>query len=129
MKKKGLITTGYHIPYNPDLKDRARELRKKMTEAEKKLWYGFLRNFPHTILRQKPLDHFIADFYCAKLKLVIEVDGDSHSGIDAKDYDARRTAILEAHGLNVIRFTNHEVFNNFDQVCETLSALVEEGAG
>ncbi|HBE56853.1 MAG TPA: endonuclease, partial [Cyanobacteria bacterium UBA11366] len=68
----------FHLPYNPALVARAKELRKNMTPAEKKLWYGYLRTFQFRVLRQRPIDHFIVDFYCPSLKLVIEVDGESH---------------------------------------------------
>jgi very-short-patch-repair endonuclease len=71
-----LIDSDFHLPYNPKLVERAKNLRKNMTPAEKKLWYSYLRNFKFRVLRQKPIDNFIVDFYCAKLKLVIEIDGD-----------------------------------------------------
>ena len=115
-KQKILITTGYHLPYNPELKERARELRSNPTPAERKLWYQFLRNFNYPILRQKPIDFFIVDFYCAKLKLVIEVDGDTHYTDVGLLYDKRRTEILEKYGLSVVRFSNNEVLNNFESV-------------
>ena len=124
-KKRNLITTGYHLPYNPKLKDRARNLRKNMTKAEKKIWYEFLKNFKHTVLRQKPIDNFIADFYCARLKLVIEIDGVTHSTKEEKEYDELRSRILEGYGLRVIRFTNAEVFHNFNDVCEKINFIVK----
>ena len=76
MTKNNFITNDFHLPYNRNLVTRAKELRKNITLAEKKLWYGYLRKFPLRVLRQKPIDNFIVDFYCAKLKLVIEIDGD-----------------------------------------------------
>lgn len=123
-KKKSLITTGYHLPYNPDLKERARKLRKNMTPAEKKLWYQYLRNFKFPVLRQKPLDHYIADFYCAKLKLVIEIDGDSHYTNEGLLYDQRRTEILEKYGLKVLRFTNHDVMKNLQGVIKMIELQI-----
>ena len=57
-----LVNAGFHLPYNPDLVARAREMRKNPSPAEKKLWYGYLRNFKHRVLRQRPIDHFIVDF-------------------------------------------------------------------
>jgi very-short-patch-repair endonuclease len=124
MKDISLITTGYHIPYNPELKDRARELRKNMTEPEKKLWFNFLRNHTATFLRQKPLDNFIVDFYCAKYKLIIEIDGDSHYSEEGPLYDKRRTLALAGHGLHVLRFTNTEVMQNFEGVCEEVEKFL-----
>ena len=123
MKKKGLITTGFHIPYNPELRDRARNLRKEMTAAEKKLWYGFLKDYRHSVLRQKPLDNYIVDFYCARLKLVIEIDGDTHGTDEEKEYDEFRTKVLEGYGLKVLRFLNNEIFNEFDYVCGEIDGV------
>ena len=80
----------YFLPYNPQLVARAREMRKNPTVAERKLW-GYLRNFPVKFWRQKPINHFIVDFYCPKLKLVIEVDGDSHFTDSGVVYDEERT--------------------------------------
>jgi len=101
---RGLITTGYHLPYNPKLTERAKELRNNLTEAEKRLWYGYLCTFKYRVLRQRPIDNYIVDFYCPKLKLVIEIDGDTHYTDAGKIYDERRTQILESYGLRVVRF-------------------------
>ena len=119
-----LNNSNFHLPYNPKLVPIAKELRKNPTPAEKKLWQDFLRNFPVRILRQRPIDHFIVDFYCAALKLVIEVDGESHFTKQGKQYDAERTRILEGYGLKVIRFTNVEVLQNFEGVCQELWDLI-----
>jgi very-short-patch-repair endonuclease len=109
----------YFLPYNPQLVARAREMRKNPTIAERKLW-GYLRNFPVKFWRQKPINNFIVDFYCPKLKLVIEVDGDSHFTDSGLVYDEERTRVLEGYGLRVIRFTNDEVVKNFEGVCEQI---------
>lgn len=111
----------FHLPYNPDLVAKARELRKNMTPAEKKLWYDYLRTFKFRVLRQRPIAFFIVDFYCAALKLVIEVDGNSHLTEAGRAYDAERTRILEGYGLKVIRFTNDEVLHNFEAVCDRIN--------
>ena len=109
----------YFLPYNPQLVARAKEMRKNPTIAERKLW-GYLRNFPVKFWRQRPIDNFIVDFYCPKLKLVIEVDGDSHFTDSGLVYDQERTRILEGYGLRIIRFTNDEVLRNFEGVCEQI---------
>ncbi len=101
---RGLISIGYHLPYNPKLTARARELRKNSTEAEKRLWYRYLWNFKYRVLRQRPIDFYIVDFYYPKLKLVIEIDGDTHYTDAGKIYDERRTQILESYSLRVVRF-------------------------
>ncbi len=64
-----LNASDFYLPYDTALVPTAKELRKNMTTAEKKLWYGYLRNFKFKVLRQRPIDHFIVDFYCPTLKL------------------------------------------------------------
>ncbi len=95
-----------------------------MTLAEIKLWYSYLKNFKFKVLRQRPIDHFIVDFYCPSLKLVIEIDGDTHFTDEGKAYDKERTARLESYGLKVIRFTNSQVLRNFEAVCEQLNLSI-----
>ncbi|MEG4092209.1 endonuclease domain-containing protein [Microcoleus sp. Pol12B4] len=112
--------SNFHLPYNPKLIPIAKELRKNPTPAEKKLWEDFLRNFPFRVLRQRPIDNFIVDFYCAALRLVIEVDGESHFTEQGKQYDAERTEIFEGYGLQVVRFTNVDVLQCFEGVCQEL---------
>jgi very-short-patch-repair endonuclease len=122
-KKRGLISTAHHLPYDPRLVERARELRRNMTPAEKKLWFGFLRDFRHRVLRQRPIDHFIVDFYCPQLRLVIEVDGESHFTEVGETSDSERTAVLEGYGLRVMRFNNQEVLRNLEGVCAAIEAV------
>ena len=98
-------------------------MRKNPTQAERKVW-EFLRNFPLKMWRQKPIDNFIVDFYCPKLKLVIEVDGDSHFTSEGTVYDAERTKVLEGYGLQVIRFTNHQVLYEFEGVCQMILGFI-----
>ena len=123
-KPRGLISTGYHLPYNPKLKERARELRNNMTSAEGKLWLKFLKKLPIRFLRQKPLDNFIVDFYCASASLVIEVDGDSHYSENGIPYDEQRTSVLEGYGLKVLRFTNTDIMQNFKSVCDEINKVI-----
>ena len=103
------------LPYNKDRVPRAKELRKSMTKAERKIWGEVFRNKQFEELRwlrQRPIANFIVDFYCAELKLVVEIDGGSHFTQARKVYDEERTKILEGYGLTVIRFTNEEVLKN-----------------
>ena len=123
-KEKSLLTTNFYLPYNPKLVERAKALRKNMAQAEKKLWNEYLINFKFRILRQRPIDNFIVDFYYAQLKLVIEVDGSSHFTPEGKDYDRARTEILEGYGLKVIRFTNYQVLNNLAGVSKKIELLI-----
>jgi len=112
--------TDFHLPYNRQLVETAKELRKNMTPAEKRLWSGYLRTFKFRILRQKPINNFIVDFFYAQLKLVIEVDGESHFTDEGKDYDLERTQILEGYGLKVLRFSNDEVLQDWEGVCRRI---------
>ena len=103
--------------YRRRLKRSARSLRRDPTPAERKLWFEFLRDLPLRFSRQKPLGNYIADFYCASRLLIIEVDGDSHFTDQGEIYDGRRSAVLEGQGLQIIRFTNLEVMDQFEAVC------------
>lgn len=112
--------------HNAVLTPRAKELRKNMTSQEKQLWFGFLRTYKTRILRQKVINNFIADFYCASAKLVIELDGSQHYTNDGKEYDKERTDVLNAFGLEVIRFSNHDVDSNFQGVCQIIDTTISE---
>ena len=105
------------IPYRRDLKRRSQSLRRDPSPAERKLWYELLRALPQKFSRQKPLGRYIADFYCSKQRLVIELDGDSHYTDGARRYDETRTAELTRLGVRVIRFTNTDVLQDFEGVC------------
>jgi very-short-patch-repair endonuclease len=110
------------LPYDKALTARARENRKTPTAAEQKMWHEVLsrRQFAaYKFLRQKPIEHFIVDFYCAKLGWVIEIDGDSHA--EQRGYDENRTVLLQRHGLTVIRYSNRDVLNNIAGVYDDLA--------
>ena len=116
-----------YIPYNKTLTQKARENRKNPTPAEKKLWYEVLANKRLNNLkftRQKPLDKYIVDFYCAELMLAIEIDGDTHA--HQEQYDKRRTENLNKYGVEVIRYTNAEVLNNLEGVYQDLCKCTSE---
>jgi len=118
------------IPYETRLKEKARELRKNPTPAEKDFWYALGKMpFSKTLRfnRQKPLGSYIVDFYCHERGLVIEIDGDTHGGTEAQENDLERTRFLESFGLKVVRFANQEVLHNVDGVMTTLNRLIEEG--
>ena len=106
------------LEYNPNLKARARRLRKHMTEAEVLLWNHIRRKQIKGIqfFRQRPIGNYIVDFYAPDAGLVIEVDGGQHYEDDGLEYDASRDQFLEAHGLKVIRFTNTDVLKHVDEV-------------
>lgn len=114
---------------NPDLTPYAIKLRREMTKEERRLWYDFLRGYPVRFRRQKVLKNYIADFYCAKAKLVIELDGGQHYEDEHIIRDEERTHIFESFGISVIRIANNEVNNNFAGVCEYIDREVHERLG
>lgn len=114
------------LKYNKDLIAYAKELRKNMTPWEMKLWNWFLRDYPIRFQRQKVIDNYIVDFYCAKARLVIELDGGGHYTEEQMQYDANRTEILEKYGLKVLRICNLEIDNNFYNVCAYIDGEVKQ---
>ena len=104
----------------------AKELRKNMTPWERKLWYEFLRNYPVRFQRQKAIGNYIADFYCAKARLVIELDGSGHFAPEQAEKDKIRTKELESMNLRVLRFLNRDVDTNFYGVCEYINSVVKQ---
>lgn len=100
-----------------------------MTREECRLWYDFLRTYPIRFTRQKVLGKYIADFYCAKAKIVIELDGSQHYEEANALYDAERTAFLSEYGLQVIRIPNKEIRMNFYGVCEYIDSVVKRALG
>ena len=111
---------------NKQLVPLARQLRKEMTKEERHLWYDFLRSYPVRFSRQKVLGKYIADFYCAAAKLVIELDGSQHYETANAQKDDERTAFLNRYSLRVIRIPNNEVTRNFRSVCEYIDAAVQQ---
>ena len=91
---------------NARLKERRRELRKNMTDAERLLWERVRNNQieGERFFRQYSVGPYIIDFYCPKLRLVIELDGGQHSEEDSKEYDEGRTRYLNGQGMEVLRF-------------------------
>ena len=104
----------------------AKELREDMTEQERKLWYNFLKKYPVRFQRQKAIDNFIADFYCHRVKLVIEIDGSQHYSETGLANDQFRTEVLSGYNLQVIRFTNQQINNRFQDVCNYIDTVVKE---
>jgi very-short-patch-repair endonuclease len=111
----------------PEIFERAKNLRNSLTPAEEILWkYLSHKKLGVRFQKQHPINSFIADFYCHELKLVIEIDGDIHDLVEAKDYDIGRTGEMNKFGITVIRFRNQEVFNAFDEVIERIQKSVAE---
>jgi very-short-patch-repair endonuclease len=113
------------VRYNPRLKHTARTLRKNMTLSEILLWQQIKgkRVLGYDFHRQKPIDEYVIDFYCPRLKLVLEIDGDSHDG--KEETDRIRQDKLESMGLAVLRFWDSDVKSNVDGIVEQLKEWIE----
>ena len=111
---------------NKQLVPFARQLRKNMTKEERHLWYDYLRTHPARFTRQKILGKYIADFYSATAKLVVELDGSQHYEDENQRKDAVRTSFLEEYGLMVLRIPNNAVNRNFRGVCEYIDYTIEQ---
>ena len=108
--------------------DKARDLRRNATAAERLLWER-LRNKQldnYKFRRQHPVSLYIADFYCHQLKLVIELDGEYHLSEQQKQKDSERTAALASNGLHVLRFSNHEVESHIDRVVLVIKDFISD---
>jgi len=108
--------------------ERARSLRKEMTEAERRLWRRLrLIEMPSTHFRsQVPIGNYIADFCCHAATLIVEVDGGQHNDDEEAERDKIRTAWLNERGYRVLRFWNNDVLNSTDAVMETIMAALKD---
>ncbi len=115
--------------YNKKLKGLARILRNNPTKAEKRLWYNLLSNgnfLGHKFLRQRPIDNYIVDFYCKELRLAIEVDGAIHEFEEIREKDLIKDSRLKELGIQVLRVSNWEVFNDLALVQEIIYRKIQE---
>jgi very-short-patch-repair endonuclease len=108
-----------------ELAQRANTMRNNQTYYERLLWLHFLRTYPISFVPQKVIGNYIVDFYCRKARLSIELDGDSHYSIRQREYDRVRTTFLEVLEIKELRFTNTEVVENFEGVCEAIHIEVQ----
>ena len=110
------------LPYNKNLKGFARSLRNDMTDAERTLWsmIRLKQAKGHLFSRQKTIDNYIVDFYCASAALVIELDGGQHYTSEGREKDQRRDHDLAARGLKVLRFSDRDVLTNIEGVREEI---------
>jgi very-short-patch-repair endonuclease len=115
--------------YKHYLTPNAKKLRKDMTKEERHLWYDFLSGSPVKFTRQKIIGNYIVDFYCSKAKLIIELDGSQHYEKEGKVSDMQRDGYMQSLGITVLRYSNLDVTQNFDGVCEDISRRVEELTG
>ena len=105
---------------NSKLTRNAQVLRKSMTKEERHLWYDFLKLQKVTFNRQKVIGCFIADFYCAEKRLVIELDGTQHYMDEGKQADKERDAYFSSLGLTVLRYSNRQIHNEFEGICQDI---------
>ena len=118
------------LPYNPKFKEIARKLRQNMTRTEILLWQR-LRGKQvcgYDFDRQRPIDEYIVDFYCKKLKLAIEIDGTSHDSEAAQEQDAYRQSRLESLGVHFLRFRDEDILYRIEDVLQAIEAWILEAS-
>ncbi len=120
---------GMEIPRNPKLRPAAQSLRREMTPQERKLWYQFLRNLSITVNRQKVIGNYIVDFYCHAARIVIELDGSQHYETEGQKYDQKRDQYLRNLGLTVLRYSNRDMSQDFEGVCQDILQRIQEKVG
>ena len=110
------------LPYNKNLKIVARNLRKNMTDAERRLWSKIRRKQlkGYQFYRQKNIDNYIVDFYCPSAQLIVEIDGGQHYSEENIVKDEARDKCLNDLGFRVLRFSNSDVFKNIGGVVEEI---------
>ncbi|OPF15851.1 DNA methylase [Microcystis aeruginosa KW] len=115
------------IPYNPILKERARQLRQNMTPGEVKLWQHLKgkQMCGYDFDRQRPIDQYIVDFYCKRLMLAIEIDGSSHDSQERQHRDGERQARLESLGVRFLRFREEEVCREIEGVLRVIEEWIK----
>lgn len=108
------------LPRNNRLCETSLFLKKHMTKAERRLWFGFLRGYLLSFTPQKIIGPYIVDFFCNKVRLSIEVDGSHHREEPYQESDIIRTTYLQMLEIHELRFWNSDIWDNFDGVCETI---------
>lgn len=116
----------HNLPYNHNKTEFAKQLRRDLTPQERHLWYDFLQTYPVKIYKQRVIESFIVDFYCASAKLVIEIDGSQHYSDEGMAYDEWRSEKLRQYGLEILRFSNADINQRFRAVCETIDHHIKE---
>ncbi len=116
------------VNYHPKLKEFARKLRKNSTRSEIKLWHHLKgkKMIGYDFHRQKPIDNFIVDFFCNKLKLVIELDGYTHTFEEVVDKDELKQEKLKELGISVLRFRDEDVMKNMDGVLNVIRQFIDD---
>ena len=122
MKKRKII------PYNPKLKELARDLRNNSTKAEIILWLKLKSKqmYGYDFHRQKPIDNYILDFFCQELMLGIEVDGYSHGIVEVYDKDIVKEKKMNYLGIGILRFTDDQILRDMDNVLRAIESYIQD---
>ena len=122
MKKRKII------PYNPKLKELARDLRNNSTKAEIILWLKLKSKqmYGYDFHRQKPIDNYILDFFCQELMLGIEVDGYSHGIVEVYDKDIVKEEKMNYLGIGILRFTVDQILRDMDNVLRAIESYIQD---
>jgi len=116
------------IPYNPKLKEFAKQLRNNSTKAEIILWQKLKRDqmYGYDFHRQKPIDNYILDFFCYELMLGIEVDGYSHEFLEVYQKDQQKEKVMNSFGIHILRFSDHQVLKDTENVIKAIEEYILE---
>ena len=116
------------IPYNPKLKEFAKQLRNNSTKAEIILWQKLKRDqmYGYDFHRQKPIDNYILDFFCYELMLGIEVDGYSHEFLEVYQKDQQKEKVMNSFGIHILRFSDHQVLKDTENVIRAIEEYILE---
>jgi len=122
MKKRKII------PYNPKLKELARELRNNSTKAEIILWLKLKgkQMYGYDFHRQKPIGNYILDFFCQELMLGIEIDGYSHELLEVYNKDVKKEVELKKYGITTLRFSDYQVLRDMENVLRAIEFFIYE---
>jgi very-short-patch-repair endonuclease len=114
------------IPYNPKLKEFARQLRNNSTITEIFIWQKLKRKqmYGYDFHRQKPIDNYILDFFCYELMLGIEIDGYSHELIEVVEKDSKKTKKMKQFGITVLRFSDYQVLKEMENVLRAIEQYI-----
>lgn len=114
------------LPMNGNLKKYADEMRKNPTPEENKMWHILLKKIHPKFHRQRIIGNYIVDFYCPKLKLIIEIDGEQHYLEEKQKYEQQRTRYLESLGYKVLRFYNSDINKQIRNTEQTVMTVCRE---
>ena len=114
-----------HVVKNLKMLETARNLRHNMTPQERKLWYAFLKDYPVKIYKQRIIESFVVDFYCASARLVIELDGEIHSRTYQQNHDFSRDERIAAYGLEILRISNDNIDYQFSSTCRRIDTVIQ----